>query len=137
MLENDGIAVISVLFELAEESTNEGSNDNKFVKFLANVTDEGNSFIVTDRSGVFTMKELINNEIKEYYSYKGSLTTPPCYETVRWIVAKKPVKIYPSELAILSNIRGRSGRISRNFRPLQNANYRKIYGYDYKTNFRI
>jgi hypothetical protein len=72
VLENDGIAVVAILFELAEESTNDGSNDNKFIKFLGNATNEGDSVLVTDKSGVFTVQELIKNEIKEYYSYKGN-----------------------------------------------------------------
>lgn len=26
-----------------------------------------------------------------FYTYKGSLTTPPCYQSVRWIVLENPV----------------------------------------------
>ena len=31
--------------------------------------------------------------ITRYYTYSGSLTTPPCSEGVRWIVAKDPVNV--------------------------------------------
>jgi carbonic anhydrase len=36
---------------------------------------------------------------KGYYTFKGSLTTPPCSEEVRWFVLKYPLKIAASEIA--------------------------------------
>ncbi|XP_061184854.1 nacrein-like protein [Saccostrea echinata] len=30
---------------------------------------------------------------QRFYTYKGSLTTPPCYETVQWIVFKCPIRV--------------------------------------------
>ncbi|XP_061194112.1 nacrein-like protein [Saccostrea echinata] len=30
---------------------------------------------------------------RRFYTYQGSLTTPPCYETVQWIVYKCPIKV--------------------------------------------
>lgn len=34
----------------------------------------------------------------EYFSYPGSLTTPPCSEIVNWFVVKKPVKMTSAQL---------------------------------------
>lgn len=31
-------------------------------------------------------------DLSEFYSYKGSLTTPPCYQSVKWIVLKRPIR---------------------------------------------
>jgi carbonic anhydrase len=28
-----------------------------------------------------------------YYRYKGSLTTPPCIQTVNWIVIAQPIEV--------------------------------------------
>src|SRR3954465_409323 len=36
---------------------------------------------------------------KGYYTFQGSLTTPPCSEAVRWFVMKSPVTIAESEVA--------------------------------------
>ena len=35
--------------------------------------------------------ELSDLSKASFYSYKGSLTTPPCYQSVRWIVLKTPI----------------------------------------------
>jgi carbonic anhydrase len=36
---------------------------------------------------------------KAYWSYAGSLTTPPCSETVRWTVLQTPIKVAAADLA--------------------------------------
>jgi carbonic anhydrase len=54
-----------------------------------------------------------------YYSYLGSLTTPPCNEDVRWVVMKQPIEMSSRQLASLSNIMG------SNARPVQPLNGRK------------
>ncbi len=39
----------------------------------------------------FDLKTIFPANIDDYYSYKGSLTTPPCSETVDWVVFKNPI----------------------------------------------
>ncbi|KAJ3016594.1 UNVERIFIED_CONTAM: hypothetical protein HDU68_012117 [Siphonaria sp. JEL0065] len=40
----------------------------------------------------------------EFFSYTGSLTTPPCTEGVLWLVARKPLKISQSQLDKLRKV---------------------------------
>lgn len=37
-----------------------------------------------------------------FYSYKGSLTTPPCYQSVNWIVLKKTISAGEEEVIFLN-----------------------------------
>ena len=39
-----------------------------------------------------------------YYTFAGSLTTPPCSENVTWIVLKHPMSISPAEIAQFSKL---------------------------------
>lgn len=43
-------------------------------------------------------------EDQDYYRYFGSLTTPPCSETVNWIVLKEPVEISNQQVQKFSQI---------------------------------
>jgi hypothetical protein len=70
---DDGLAVVGIFLELAKESNNDGSNNNKFVKFLDRVKN-GNETTITDSTGVFTIQELIKSEVTDYYMYQGGKT---------------------------------------------------------------
>lgn len=57
---------------------------------------------------------------KGYYTFEGSLTTPPCSEGVKWLVLKTPVKIAESEIAAFGK------RYAMNARPTQPLNGRAV-----------
>ena len=41
---------------------------------------------------------------REYFTYMGSLTTPPCSEGVLWMVMKEPVQASPAQMALFSRL---------------------------------
>lgn len=55
-----------------------------------------------------------------YYTFAGSLTTPPCSEEVTWLVLKSPVKIADGEIAEFGKV------YPMNARPTQPTNGRPI-----------
>lgn len=59
-------------------------------------------------------------ENRAYWTYMGSLTTPPCTEGVLWMVLKQPAQIGAEQVAIFSRV------FRSNARPLQAANGRLI-----------
>jgi len=57
---------------------------------------------------------------RRYYTYMGSLTTPPCSENVLWLVMKQPIQLTSSQIGIFARL------YPMNARPLQSASGRMI-----------
>jgi carbonic anhydrase len=55
-----------------------------------------------------------------YYTFAGSLTTPPCTEGVTWYVLKKPVTLSGDQVAAFAKI------YAMNARPIQPVNNREL-----------
>ena len=52
-------------------------------------------------------------ESRRYFTYMGSLTTPPCTENVLWIVMKQPVKASADQIELFARL------YPMNARPIQ------------------
>ena len=57
---------------------------------------------------------------RDYYTYMGSLTTPPCSEGVLWVVMKQAITLSPQQINIFARL------YPMNARPLQPAGDRLI-----------
>jgi carbonic anhydrase len=55
-----------------------------------------------------------------YYTFAGSLTTPPCSESVTWFVLKTPVELSAAEIAAFAKL------YPHNARPIQPLNGRPV-----------
>ena len=66
-----------------------------------------------------SLKELLPASL-DYYTYAGSLTTPPCTEGVQFYILKQPVSISAQQLSAFRKL------YPMNARPLQPLNERVI-----------
>lgn len=69
---------------------------------------------VCEKSGEVEIdfSKLLPGQLDNYYTYAGSLTTPPCSQTVTWYVLGAPKTILDADLRIL-------GALGSNARPIQ------------------
>jgi carbonic anhydrase len=64
--------------------------------------------------------KVLPKDLKHFYAYGGSLTTPPCTEGVQWIVLKEPIKLSKAQI---SRFMQAYGPIAR---PVQPLHHREI-----------
>ena len=112
-------AVVGVLLEV-------GDDPNDLIEeIFANVPDEEGT---ADVGGTLNGEDLLPGSLG-YYSYAGSLTTPPCTEGVRWFVLRRPVQVSEETVArlheVIASFPDYEG-YDRNNRPVRPLNGRVI-----------
>jgi len=106
----DGLAVIGLLIVA-------GKPNAVFKKIVSTMPREESSPVPTDpgiRPGGLLPPQ------RAYYRYEGSLTTPPCSETVEWIVLTQPTEVDEDDIARFAKL------YPMNARPVQNRDRRFI-----------
>jgi carbonic anhydrase len=88
--------------------------ENKFIdEFLSLIPkDENQSKEVA--TGIVKLRDLFGENPREewnsFYSYKGSLTTPPYTESVKWFVVKKIFNASPDQIKKINLVQGNNAR---------------------------
>jgi carbonic anhydrase len=44
------------------------------------------------------IESIVLENLSDYWTYSGSLTTPPCTECVQWVVFKEPIEVSEEQI---------------------------------------
>ncbi|XP_077972851.1 carbonic anhydrase-like [Styela clava] len=83
----------------------------------------------TSIASLFSLETFLPPGLDVYYRYQGSLTTPPCHESVTWTVFQDPIYIHEDQAEILATMfyeDDGSKVMKNNYRPILPLNGRKI-----------
>lgn len=108
LMHKDAYGNIAIISVLIEESNEDNITLNKLLRNLPEETEDE-----LDIKSQITGYEILP-ENKDYYTYNGSLTTPPCSEGVRWIIIKTPLKASKSQLNDFKEVMPTNNRIIQN-----------------------
>ncbi|XP_053999315.1 carbonic anhydrase 7-like [Hylaeus anthracinus] len=121
----DGLTVLAYLYESKDEPN---PIFEPIVSQISQITSTGSIATIDDPN---VLSKLVAPDIvsaQNYYTYRGSLTTPPCLEIVQWIDFIDPLSISHEQLEVFRGIQSSEGaNLTHNFRPVQPLNDRTIY----------
>lgn len=118
---HDGLAVLGVMIQLGEEH----KGFKMMTDCLGLVKCNGRHCRI---STTFDPSCLLPDDTNSYWTYHGSLTTPPCCESVQWIVFEQPISFCHKQLEGLRSLQhhGEGSCIADNYRPPLPLGNRKV-----------
>ncbi|XP_020312765.2 carbonic anhydrase 14 [Oncorhynchus kisutch] len=111
---SDGLAVLGGFIGIG---LHENDNYEKILSALADVSiEESNTEIPA-----FNVRHLLPNKLERFYRYNGSLTTPPCFQTVNWTMFNDTITVSRRQLGALEDTlkAGQHQHLTKNFRAPQ------------------
>ncbi len=108
------LAVVGILFE-------EGAENTFLAKFIDDVPEEENKNFFS--STLVDISTLLPSD-PGYFTYAGSLTTPPCSEIVTWFVMQTAVEASSAQISKIHGI------VHDNYRPVQPLNGRDLKSFN-------
>uniref|UniRef100_A0A182NH68 carbonic anhydrase n=1 Tax=Anopheles dirus TaxID=7168 RepID=A0A182NH68_9DIPT len=110
----DGLTVLAFFYEIAPV---DNPMYDEFIALLGNVT---GSHLSARFETPPSLKDLLAEDLLHYYTYDGSLTTPPCSEVVTWIDFKEPILLSHAQVQAFRALEDEEGHpLTHNFRPVQ------------------
>ena len=109
--ESGQLAVVGVMLE-------QGKANPLIAKIWEQIPEVGKSSSLKDR--LINAQDLLPKN-RSYYSYEGSLTTPPCSEGVKWNVMTEPMTVSAEQIDKFTSI------YQVDARPVQAVYDRKVY----------
>jgi carbonic anhydrase len=120
-----GLVVVGVLMNYAKNEPNRALE-----AALDGAPRTGGKFVVGERevAGREINAQALLPADRRYFTYSGSLTTPPCSEVVRWVVLQRPMEVSRDQVLRLQRLLAETSPdgFARNNRPLQDLERRTI-----------
>lgn len=117
--EEGDLGVLSILLKIGEDQ------NQAIEQLMYDLWDIKIDQCINTRFSVFQLLKQIKNHC--YYWYKGSLTSPPCTESVDRLILKYPVYISEQQLKVLKKKLTSKSDGYINNRDIQPLNGRRVY----------
>ncbi|KAM6034905.1 carbonic anhydrase 9-like isoform 2-T2 [Theristicus caerulescens] len=121
MVHPDGLAVLGAFLEVGPR---ENPYYQEILEHLYKIKNEGEEVLVPG----FNIAGLLPANLKLYFHYNGSLTTPPCYQTVKWTVFNQTMLLSHDQMSVLvRSLRNDDSKpLQSNYRLAQNLHGRQV-----------
>lgn len=121
--QSDGLCVLGMFVKVGKEH-------NGLEKIISSINQITNKNQTISWNSGFDPSCLLPTNTSNYWTYPGSLTTPPCFESVTWVVFEEPIEVSEDQMTKLRSMQSfecggsvpddeLKGQIWDNFRPPQ------------------